>query len=229
MRSILLLAFALLFFTSQNGRALEMQDGTELPGKVIGFNFDTKELTVEAPSSGKSTVVPTRELSLRSKQTLLFSQVFHRSYPEGKKWPREKVNLTMYGILAPVIALLGGFWIAGWLIGGKFNPVRAFFGFFGGWIVGTLFVVFYLFFAARFDKGAAVIGIGFLMASVFVPMFVSAIYQCSFFRGLAVFLFHLIAAACLTAIGLVACELFIPPDQLNFWWNVRVFEPVGLI
>ena len=130
---------------SQNGRALEMQDGTELPGKVIGFNFDTKELTVEAPSSGKSTVVPTRELSLRSKQTLLFSQVFHRSYPEGKKWPREKVNLTMNGILAPVIALLGGFWIAGWLIGGKFNPVRAFFGFFGGWIVGTLFVVFYLF------------------------------------------------------------------------------------
>lgn len=229
MRVFFLIAFAFCFGGWRNAEAFELRDGTKVPGNVIGFDFETKHLTLEDPVSLDTSNVPARDLSLRSKQFLLLSPVFHRSYPDEDQWPEEKVTLTAYGILAPIAVLLAGFWIAGWLIGGKFNPVRAFLGFFGGWIVGTLFVVFYLFFAARFDKGIAVVGIGFVLASVFVPMFVSAIYQCSFFRGLGVFLFHLVAAACLTAIGLVACEIFIPPDQLENWWNVRVFQPVGLI
>lgn len=228
MRFRILLALCVFLCGPATAQALELRDGEKLMGTVTAFDFETKKVTVVDPLTKDGVQVPVSDLSLRSRQVLLFSPALHRSYPEGEHWPKEKVRLLIYGTLAPTLVLFAGFWISGWLIGGKLNPIRAFFGFLGGWIVGALFVAFYLFFALRFEKGTMLVGVGALLAMVFVPMFVSAIYQCSFLRGLGIFLFHLVAAACLLAIGLVALELLAPPDLLEYWWESRVFEPVGL-
>jgi hypothetical protein len=205
------------------------KSGDPLPGDPVSFDFEKKTVTVTNPLTGNSTVIPTKNLSVRSRQRLLFSPLFHRGEGDDPLWPEVKRKLVIRGLAVPLLVLFGGFWVSGWLIGRKFNPVLAGIGFVGSWVIAAIFTVFYAFLKMRLEGGVTttLIGVGFTL--IFTPLFVSAVYGCSYLRGLAVFSFHLVAGLSLLSIGLVAVETVAGVEKVDAWWSEEVFEPLGLM
>lgn len=220
----------LLFFPGDaySAGAWTFKSGEELPGDPVAFDFKRKTLTVTNPLTGKNTVVPTKNLSLRSRQRLLFSPLFHRGDTGKSLWPPEKRRLLLRATALPAFVLFLGFWVSGWLLAGKFNPLLALVGFLGSWIIVAIFMVCYAFLQIRFGGGLKTMLVGVGFALVFTPLFVSAVYNCSYGKGHLVFLFHLIAGLCLLSIGMVLVETIAGEDKVDAWWSRTVFEPLGL-
>jgi hypothetical protein len=81
----------------------------------------------------------------------------------------------------------------------------------------------------RLEGGSAMTLVGVGFAAIFTPLYVSAVYGCTYLRGLAVFSFHLIAGLSLLSIGMVAIETVAGKEKVDAWWSTEVFEPVGLM
>ena len=205
------------------------KSGDPLPGDPVSFDFEKKTVTVTNPLTGNSTVIPTKNLSVRSRQRLLFSPLFHRGEGDDPLWPEVKRKLVIRGLAAPLLVLFGGFWVSGWLIGRKFSPVLAGIGFVGSWVIVAIFTICYAFLKMRIEGGLAttLIGVGFTL--IFTPLFVSAVYGCSYLRGVSVFFFHLVAGLSLLSIGMVAIETVAGAEKVDAWWSKEVFEPLGLM
>ncbi len=205
------------------------KSGGSLPGDPVSFDFEKKTVTVANPLTGNQTVVPTKNLSVRGRQQLLFSPLFHRGEGDDPLWPEVKRNLLIRGLIVPLLVLFAGFWVSGWLIGRKFNPVLAGIGFIGSWVIAAIFTVFYAFLKMRLEGGVTttLVGVGFTL--IFTPLYVSAVYGCTYLRGLAVFSFHLVAGLSLLSIGLVAVETVAGVEKVDAWWSKEVFEPLGLM
>ncbi len=214
--------------SAESAGAWTFKSGEELPGDPVAFDFGKKTLTVTNPLTGKKTLVPTKNLSLRSRQRLLFSPLFHRGDTGESLWPPEKRRLLLQAIAPPAGILFLGFWVSGWIVAGKFNPFLAVIGFLGAWIIVAIFMVCYAFLQIRFGGGlkTTLVGIGFSLT--FTPLFVSAVYTCSYGKAHLVFLFHLLAGLCILSIGMVLVETITGEDRVEAWWNRTVFEPLGL-
>lgn len=210
-------------------QAWELETGQQVGGDAIHFDYETKSLGLRDPVTGKETEIPVRDLSLRSRQRLLVSEIFHQSYPDERGWPEEKSHLLRIAILSPAAALFLGFWIGGLVLAKKVNPLRALVAFLGGWLVGGLFLFFYLYFAGRFGGGAGTVVFGAVLGTVFLSLFVSAIYSCTVLRGFLIFLFQIFAAAVIGLTGLFLAEILTPRDTLERFWEDRVFIPSGLM
>ena len=231
------LAISILFFAllslipgeSVAAGSWTFKSGESLPGDPVSFDFERKTVTVTNPLTGKNTVVPTKNLSVRSRQRLLFSPLFHRGEGDDPLWPEAKRRLLIRGMLVPCLVLFAGFWVSGWLFGKKFNPVLAVIGFVGSWVIVAIFTVCYAFLKMRLEGGSAMTLVGVGFASIFTPLYVSAVYGCTYLRGLAVFSFHLIAGLSLLSIGMVAIETVAGKEKVDAWWSTEVFEPVGLM
>lgn len=208
--------------------AWDLESGEKLDGVPTAFDFNEKSAVFFNRLSQLERSVPVGELSLRSRQKLLISPVFHRSYPDGGNWPDGKRRLLLFALLAPTVSLFLGFWLAGWFVAGKFNPVLALFGFLGSWLVGGLLIFCYLMFAEMTENKTVVMAGGVVVSTIFVAIFVSAVYSCSFFKGLAVFILQTLAALCVTALGLLLFEIVVPDEQEEQIWRDLVFGPVGL-
>lgn len=205
------------------------RSGEDLPGDPVAFDFERKTLTIRNPVTEKETIVPTRNLSLRSRQRLLFSPLFHRGVPGESLWPPEKRRLLLYGMAVPATLLFFGFWAAGGFFTGRFNPLLAFVGWLGSWIVIGIFAICYAFLALRLQGGTKLTLTGFAVSLATTPLYISAVYNCTYLKGFSVLLSHLLAGGCLLAIGLAAFEVGMGERGLEAWWNDRVFAPVGLI
>jgi hypothetical protein len=233
MRLAITIAVFALLHLSPGGEARAgswtFKSGESLPGDPVSFDFGKKTVTVTNPLTGKNTVVPTKNLSVRSRQRLLFSPLFHRGEGDDPLWPEVKRSLLLRGLIVPVVILFAGFWVSGWLIGRKFNPVLAVIGFIGSWVIVAIFTVCYAFLKIRLHGGmtTTLVGVGFTL--IFTPLFVSAVYGCRYLRGAAVFFFHLVAGLSLLSIGMVAIETIAGREKVDAWWSAEVFEPLGLM
>ncbi len=209
--------------------AWELESGQNFQGKAVHFDYEEKSLGIEDAVTGKVREIPVMDLSLESRQRLLIAQVFHESYPTETGWPEEKYYLLRLAIFSPMAALLLGFWIGGILITRKVNPVRALLGFFGSWMIGGIFVFFYLFFAGKFGGGTTTVLVGVVMGAVFLSLFISAVYSCNFGKAFLIFLFQIFAAGFLSVVGLALTKALVPLDRQESVWNESVFVPTGLI
>lgn len=209
--------------------AWTLLSGEDIEGKPVAFRFEEKTLVFENPVLGEPIEIKTKDLSLRDRQRLLISPLFHESFPKNPAWPKEKRNLLLFAVFSPVAALLIGFWIAGIIVARKFSPVRAFVGFCGGWILGILFFFLYLYFSSRIGGGITTVLFGCGMGLVILSFYISAIYSCDIFKGLLIFLLQLFIAGVLSLAVIFAGGLMFDQHDAERFWNEKVFAPVGLI
>ena len=217
-----------LLLASSTTLAWEARDGSQIGGKLESFNFETKELVFSDLLNPHEKHVPFEDLSLSSRQRLLFSPVYHRSFPDDSLWPAEKKMLFLVSAAAIIIPLLLGFWISGILIARKFNPIHALIGFVGSWIIGSILVAVYLILSSQFDGNLALLSAGFVVAAIFLSILVSAIYNCPSIKGFAILIAHLVIGALLALVFLSATNLLLPEESLDKLWNLLVFRAVGL-
>ncbi|MEM7600306.1 MAG: hypothetical protein AAF357_02700 [Verrucomicrobiota bacterium] len=211
-------------------RAATLLTGEVVEGKPAVFVFEDKKVWfARTMTQGDGEFVPTKDLPLRDRQKLLVSPIFYQGFPEDPAWPREKRNLLMLWIFSPILALYIGFWIAGILVAGKFSPIKALYGFTGGWLLGTFMFFVYLFFSSRLGGGTLTVLFGSGMALVLLSFYISAVYSCDVFRGLMIFLLQLLITVLLTATALISSEKLLDRHELERFWNEQVFAPVGLI
>lgn len=222
------LIFAFLLLLTSGSEAWEYSNGENIIGRPFAFEYETKIVDFSQRDSTELLRVEAKELSLRSKQRLLINEVFLRSYPENPAFPKEKLYLFALAFFAPMAALIIGFWVAGMLLAGKVNPLRAVIGCAGGWVLLTTFVIFYLFFAARLGGGSGTILMGCGIGLVAMSVFVSAVYQCGIFKGLAIFLAQIFVAVFLSIVGLAVTESVIEKEKVEAFWDEWVFEKVGM-
>ncbi len=209
--------------------AWTFRSGETLPGDPIAFDFDRKTLTFHDPLSDRETIVPTLRLSLRSRQQLLVSPLFHRGDRDDALWTPEKRRLLIPALGIPAAALFIAFWGASIFIAGRFNPLLAFIGFTGSWVVLLIFAVCYAFLEMRLDGGSRILLLGAVVALGVTPLYLSAVYNCTYLRAQAVLLSHLVAGVVVLALGLTATGLIAGREKTEAWWDRTVFEPVGLI
>lgn len=225
----LILLFGLVSFLTSEAHAWKLESGQKVRGKAVSFDYEQKSLGVEDAVTKKISQIPVESLSLRSRQRLLFSPLFHESYPTEGGWPEEKYYLLRLAIFSPMAALLVGFWIGGILITKKYNPVRAILGFFGAWMIGGLFIFFYLFFAGRFGGGIGTVLFGAFLGTVFLSFFISIVYTCNVWKAFQIFLLQIVAAVILSIATLGLTEFFVPLEERTSFWGEHVFAPTGMM
>ena len=218
-----------VLFAAISAQAWELSSGENITGKLIAYNYEEKKAEFTRKESLKTIRVPAKDLSLRSKQRLLINEIFLSSYPKNPAFPPEKRYLFGLAVVGPMAALLIGFWIAGLLLAGKVNPVRAVIGCVGGWILLTTFMLFYFFFAARLGGGWQTIVLGGFIGLIAMSVFVSAIYQCGIFKGFAIFLAQIFVAVFISVVGLALTETLIEIEKVESFWDSRVFDRVGML
>ncbi len=206
-----------------------LRGGGELPGDPLAFDFERKTVTFRDPVTEREAAVPSRSLSLRSRQRLVFHPVFHRGDRGRDFWSPERRRLFLGALAVPAVVGSLGFWAAGWLFAGRRNPILAAIGFVGSWAVMGIFTMCYAFYQIRFGGGGGVILFGATVALVVTPLYVSAVYGCSYWKGLFVLLSHLVASACLLGIVFAATEAVAGKERTETWWTEEVFEPLGLV
>ncbi|MDF1861482.1 MAG: hypothetical protein P1U87_14795 [Verrucomicrobiales bacterium] len=222
------IAFAILLVSATAG-AWGLESGDNIYGTPLQFDFASKTVEFSNRDAAGSLTFPARDLSFRSKQRLLINQVFLSSFPEEPTFSTEKVHLLLLAILSPMAVLLIGFWIAGILLARKVSPIRALVGCLGGWILGTTFVIFYLFFAARLGGDYKLVLFGAGLGMIVLSVFISAVYQCSILRGFLIFFAQIFVALFLAIVGLATTESLIEKEKVHAFWGENVFEPVGMV
>lgn len=231
LKSILPALLAGLLFAGSGtaGAAWTHHSGDDLPGEPVAFDLEEKTITFHDPLSDREMVVPTRQLSLRSKQQLLFSPLFHRQEGEEFVWTPEKRRILLQGVAIPAGVLLLAFWLSAWFFTGKINPLLALIGFIGSWVVILILAVCYAFIEMRLEGGLKIILLGIAVTLGVTPLYLSAVYNCNYWKSQGTLLSHLLVGFCLMSIGLVASEVIAGKNDVEFWWDRNVFEPIGLI
>jgi len=227
MRFLFLLAASLLFVESAAAGWFDA-GGQRIEGRPVEFDFASKELRFEQ-ADGATAGRPTSELSFRSRQRLFLSPLFLESLPGSDFSNPERRHYLFVLVLTPAVFLLAGFWIAAMLLARKAHPLRALAGFLGSWIIGTLFVVFYVYFAHRFGGGFKTTLVGVAMGLVALAFLISAIYHCTVFKGLLIFLAQGFAGGFLFLVTLAFSEAVFGESTVSHFWEERVFIPTGLM
>jgi len=206
-------------------------EGQRIEGRPVAFEFETKTLRFETADGGE-VLRTSSELSFRGRQRLFLSPLFLQSLPEargGSEGGAERGRYLLILVLTPALFLFAGFWVAALLVARKAHPLRAVAGFLGSWIVGSLFVLFYVFFAQRFGGGFKVTLVGVGLGLVALSFLISAIYHCGVFEGLLVFLAHYVAGGFLFVVTIAFSEAMLGESRTSQMWEERVFVPTGLM
>ena len=225
--TIVLLVLTLLQVNASAAK-WELGSGTELTGEPVRFNFKSKLVSWKDPITGSFNDVPAEKLSYKTKQRLILSPLIHNSYSGDPLWPKERQAMLFKLFLLAGIFMCAGFWIAGWLIASQWNPLSASFAFIGSWIVAGIFIVMYLFLNSRVGEGNGVLILGVISATGFASLFTSAIYGCTFVKGLKIFLFQAVTSICLLFISAFIFEVAVPEQVKDRIWTKHIFIPSGL-
>lgn len=205
-----------------------LKNGETRSGEAVAFDFEKKVIDLRDPVTGTTTRVPTSELSLRSRQRLLVSPLFYKVDRGESPVPDGRDRIPFYVLAAFAAVVVPGFWISAFLITGRVNPFLSLLGSVGSWIVLGILLACYALLRARFDGGTGYMFFGTTLSIVVTPLFISAVYSCSYARGMLLLGFHLVAALSLFAIALVLVEPIAGEDQVDAWWSESIFKPLGL-
>lgn len=228
-RFLLLLCLWLAAAGPVGAAGWRFRSGEELSGEPVAWDPARRILTFRDPVSGHESLVPSRNLSLRSKQRLLLSPRLRLGGGEGGPWTAEKSRALLLLFGAPAALLLLGFWAAAGYVTRRWHPGAAFVGFVGGWAVVGILGICYAFLAHRLEGGDGLFAFGAAVAVASAALYVSAVYACSFGKALIVFASHLLAGFLLLCIVLAAFEIGAGKRRSERWWDERIFEPFGLI
>ncbi len=214
--------------TAALAESWSLKNGGAREGEAVAFDYGSKELKLSDPVTGKITTVSTRELSLRSRQRLLLSPLIHGTDRGDHPEPEGRDQRPLYLLAVFAAFIIPGFWLSGWFLTGKANPLFGFMGAVGSWVILGILFTFYSALRVRIDGGTGVIIFGTLVSFVAAPIFVSAVYSCTYLKGILLFAFHLVAAFCLFAITMVLVEPIAGIEQVDAWWSEFIFDPIGL-
>lgn len=209
--------------------AWHFRTGEQLPGVPVSFDSREKSVTVRESLTDKKTNIPVRKLSLRSRQKLLISPLFLRAEREGDLWPVAKLRLLAFAIAIPGVIFFFLFWAIAWIATGRFNPILALIGFLGSWVIVAIFTICYAFLEMRLGGGAKIFAVGITVAFGTTPLYLSAVYNCSYLKGLGVLLSHATIGIFVVALMITSAELVAGASVAESVWNRVVFEPAGLI
>ena len=203
-------------------------DSPPVEAELRSFSFAEKTVTLEN-SDGKEVTVATADLVLSNRIQLLLSPTFVSGYPKDN-WTTQQTMFVLIATLVPAFYFLFAFWMAAAILLKRANPVRALLGFGGGWLLGLLLVGTYVIMAARIGQSVGLIAIaGFVATSIFVSVYISAIYDTSTWNGFKLFGFHLILAVCLLLISSFTVSALVDEWKLDDLLTKTVFEPVGMV
>lgn len=202
------------------------RSGEDVTGEPVAWNAQRRTLTFRDPVSGHESVVPTRNLSLRSKQRLLLSPLLHGD--QGGAWSEEKGKIGLLLLSVPAACLFLGFWGTAGFFAKRWHPLPAVAGFVGGWAVVGILAICYAFLVRRLEAGGGLLALGAVVAAGTASLYVSAVYVSSFGKGLLVFFSHLVAGFLLLCIVLAAFEIGMGKKGAEQWWEQRVLEPFGI-
>ncbi|HRQ88605.1 MAG TPA: hypothetical protein PLA50_07395 [Bacteroidia bacterium] len=223
MRHALLLLGLLLSVGAPLGAAdWTYRNGDPIPGAPVRFDSGSKLLTFRDELVGKETLVPSKELSLKSRQRLLLSPIVRDMDRTGEP---ETVRLFLIGGATAAATFFAGFLIAAWLVCGKRNPFQAAVGFAGAWIVVAVLAACYSALHSHFGGNPRIVLLGAAMCLALAPFYLSAVYNCGYLKGQLLFFTHLLVGTCLFLTTLAVAHLAMPED----WWDREVFAPVGII
>lgn len=202
---------------------------TEIDAVATHFDFETKDVTLTYLDTETHQVHNTKDLDFKSRQKLLLTTVFQNSLPSGFTSP-EKLWYYGLAIFSPVLLLIVGMWLSALFIAKKFNPFKALGAFLGSWIAGIILMACYRVFAAKSgDSGTGFIIAGMLIATVVMALFISAVYKTTFFKGLFIFVAHMLFAGLVGYLLIFSADVFFPKDEVSAFWDQWVFSKVGLI
>lgn len=206
-----------------------LRDGGGLPGEPLTFDAEEKTVYFRDPLSERQRVVPTRELSLRSRQRLLCSPVFHLGgREEGWLKSPSKRGVILKATIGAGLAMSLGYWVMGWCLTGRRSLFLAVCAFVGSWLMMGLLVAFYAFLKMRISGGSGTMWIGGIVSVGIAAFYLSAVYACQLWKGFLILFGQLVIAFCLLATALAGAELIGGPERTEAWWNTEVFEPIGL-
>lgn len=203
--------------------------GNEIGGEPVAFDFAGKTFTFADPVTKQERTVPATELSLRSRQYLLFSSAYLQSKSGEETWPAEKRHLLMLCAAAFACFYFVALWITAIVMLRKWNPVPAFTAFLGTWIVLAILTACYAFLHQRFGGDGRIIYLGVAVSLSITPLFLSSVYDCSYGKSHLILLLHLLTGTFLLGLTIFASETVVGSERAEAWWNRHVFAPVGLI
>ncbi len=229
-RSSILLPVLVLLGLAEAAPAADWtyRSGRSVPGEPAAFDGKEKLVTFRDRVSERETEVPTDELSLASRRKLLFSSLFVKSKHETPYWHGKSADLLIVSLALPAIVLGLAFWFTAWFFTRKINPLLALTGFLGSWAIIGILAVCYAFLLIRLDGGIKIVLLGIVVAGAVTPLYLSAVYVCSYWKGHLILLAHLFAGGFILATGVAAIELISGFNAIEAWWEAVVFEPLGL-
>lgn len=204
------------------------RSGRSIPGEAVAFDGKERLLTLRDRVSERETEVPTEELSLASRRRLLLSPLFLKSEREPPYWHGKSADLLIVSLAVPSVVLGLAFWFTAWFFTRKMNPLLAATGFLGSWAVLGILAACYAFLIVRFDGGVPIVLLGVAVGFSVTPLYISAVYHCSYGKGHVILLSHLVAGGFILATGVAALELVGGSGVIEAWWDAVVFEPLGL-
>jgi hypothetical protein len=229
-RHSILLSVLVFLGLAETATAADWTDrsGRPIPGDPVAFDGAEKRVNFRDRVSGRETEVPAGELSLSSRRRLLFSPLFLKAKREPPYWHGKSADLLIVSLALPATVLGLAFWLTAWFFTRKMNPLLAATGFLGSWAIISTLAVCYAFLLVRLDGGIKVILLGVTVAGAVTPLYLSAVYACSYWKGHLILLAHLFAGGFILATGVAAIELISGFNAIEAWWEAVVFEPLGL-
>lgn len=231
-QKLLLICLLALFLVAPAAEAASektwtRRNGDSFTAQLDSFDFEQKTARFNG-FDGRVFDVPTNDLNFRGKCRLFASSAFHASFPE--EWGPTQTRFTFVVIGLPALFSLVAFWLSGLLLAGRWNPIRAIFGWIGTILLGSFLTMFYLYIASLSKESSApFFAFGGTVSLIALALFVSVIFKTSTFKGALIFVFHFIAAAALFFAAAVTLERGVDPIKKNRIADEHVFRPVGLI
>ncbi len=231
LHSPILLAFATVLGFAGTAPASDWtyRSGLPIPGEPVAYDGDGKVLAFRDKVSDRETEVPTRELSHASRRKLLCSPLFLKAKRETPFWHGTSADLLIVSLALFTVVLGLAFWFTAWYFTGKLNPLLTATAFLGSWIIIAILAVCYAFLLIRIDGGIKIILFGTAVALSVTPLYLSAVYNCTYGKGSLILLSHLLAGGFILATGVATIELVGGRKVTEAWWDKVVFEPLGLI
>ena len=198
-------------------------DAPPVEAELQSFEFAEKTVTLKG-ADGVDATVATADLALSNRIQLVLSPVFVSGYPKDN-WTPQQTRFVLLATLVPAFYFLFAFWMAAAILLKRANPLRALLGFGGGWLLGLLLVGTYVIMGARIGQSVGMIAIaGFLATSIFVSVYISAIYETSTWNGFKLFGFHVILAVCLMLISSFTVSALVDEGKLDELLTKTVFR-----
>lgn len=205
-----------------------LKEGAAIPGELVEFDFGEKRAVFRDPG-GQLHPVPAEELSPDSRWRLLASPAFARSFPSDR-WTREQGTFLFFATIGPVGCLLVSFYLCALILFKDGSLLRALAGWVGSALLGGFLMGFYLYLSARSPASATgILLLGGVISTVFLSVYISAVYRSTMAAGLKILFLHLFGAFFFLLILALAGRKFVQVFDCEDFIKTQIMIPAGVL